>query len=488
MQTKPLDPSEIVGEASRNENRQPLLTKILFGHQPSPELLAILLVYVVQGILGISRLAVSFFLKDELSLSPAEVAALMGIAALPWVVKPVFGFISDGLPILGYKRRPYLILSGLLGVAAWLYLATSVHTAVAATFAIAMTSLSVAFSDVIVDSLIVERARTESLSKSGSLQSLCWGASALGGVLTAYFSGLLLEQFSTRTVFGFTAAFPLLVCAAALFIAEEPIDKDTEQQTIVKVQIQQLWAAISQKSIWLPTLFLFLWQSAPTAESAFFYFSTNELGFTPEFLGRVRLVTSLASLLGIWLFQRFLKTVPFRKIFFWTTIFSSLLGLTALLLVTHTNRTLGIDDHWFALGDSLILTVMGQLAFMPVLVLAARLCPPGIEATLFALLMSVMNLASLVSKEAGALLTHLLEVTDTNFDKLWLLVLITNLGASLPLIFINWLPNEDPKVTADTQRNIPPSSSIERQQTGIVGGQSYIPEMLPEFLETQAEK
>ena len=72
----------------------PLATKLLFGHQPSPELLAILLVYAVQGILGISRLAVSFFLKDELALSPAEVAALMGIAALPWVIKPVFGFIS----------------------------------------------------------------------------------------------------------------------------------------------------------------------------------------------------------------------------------------------------------------------------------------------------------------------------------------------------------------------------------------------------------
>ncbi len=487
MQTEPSESSEILGVVSENEHRHPFLTKILFGYEATPELLAILLVYAVQGILGISRLAVSFFLKDELLLSPAEVAALMGIAALPWVVKPVFGFISDGLPILGYKRRPYLILSGLLGVAAWLYLATAVHTAAAATFAISMTSLSVAFSDVIVDSLIVERARSESLSKSGSLQSLCWGASALGGLLTAYFSGLLLEQFSTHTVFAFTAVFPLLVCGAAWFIAESPIDKDRESETIVKVQIQQLWAAISQKSIWLPTLFLFIWQSAPTAESAFFYFSTNELGFTPEFLGRVRLVTSFAALLGVWLFQRFLKTVPFRKIFLWTTIFASLFGLTALLLVTHTNRTLGIDDRWFALGDSLILTVMGQLTFMPVLVLAARLCPPGIEATLFALLMSVLNLSSLVSKEGGALLTHLLGVTDTNFDKLWLLILITNIGGAVPLVFINWLPNEDPKGTAEIQRfskgeaspTIPPSSAIEHQPTGIVGGESYLPEISP---------
>ena len=311
----------------------------------------------------------------------------------------------------------------------------------------------------------------------------------MGGLLTAYFSGLLLQHFSTRTVFEFTAAFPLLVSVAALWINEEPVTlADGNRQTVVKEQMQQLWQALTQKVIWMPTLFLFIWQCTPTAESAFFYFSTNELGFTPEFLGRVRLVTSLASLLGVWLFQRFLKTIPFRQIFIWTISFSALVGLTALLLVTHTNRSLGIDDHWFALGDSLILTIMGQLSFMPVLVLAARLCPPGIEATLFAMLMSVLNLSGLVSKEGGAILTHLLGVTDTNFDKLWLLVLITNLGSILPLFFINLLPNEDPQLIATTSRAIPPASAIEHQQTGIVGSQSFIPSMSPELLKTKSEK
>jgi folate/biopterin transporter len=474
---------------SSEKTSHPFINKILFGHQPTPELFAILLVYAVQGILGISRLAVSFFLKDELALSPAEVAAMMGIAALPWTIKPLFGFMSDGLPIFGYRRRPYLILSGLVGVAAWVSLATVVHTAAAATFAIVITSLSVAVSDVIVDSLIVERARDESLVDSGSIQSLCWGAAAVGGLLTAYSSGLLLEQFSTRTVFAITAVFPLLVSVAAFLISEEPVTAgDGEGKAIVKDQIQQLWQALKQKAIWMPTLFLFLWQCTPTAESAFFYFSTNELGFTPEFLGRVRLVTSLASLFGVWFFQRFLKTIPFRTIFLWTTLFSAALGLTALLLVTHTNRSLGIDDHWFALGDSLILTIMGQLTFMPVLILAARLCPPGIEATLFAMLMSVLNLAGLVSKEGGAILTHVLGVTDTNFDRLWLLVLITNVGSVLPLVFIKLLPNEDPQLTARTAALIPPASAIEHPQTGIVGNQSFMPNMSPELLEVKSEK
>jgi folate/biopterin transporter len=228
-------------------------------------------------------------------------------------------------------------------------------------------------------------------------------------------------------------------------IAESPVSKDGDNTNLlsVKHQLQQLRQAFAQKSIWLPTAFIFIWQATPTADAAFFFFSTNELHFEPEFLGRVRLVTSLASLIGVWIFQRFLKTVSFRLIFGWSTVISTVLGMTMLLLVTHTNRALGIDDHWFSLGDSLVLTVMGQIAYMPVLVLSARLCPPGVEATLFALLMSVFNLAGMVSYEVGAIIMHWLGITETNFDSLWLLVLITNLSTLLPLPFLQWLPSDD---------------------------------------------
>lgn len=435
-----------VSTPSLSKLKASVTEKIFFGNEPSPELIAILLVYFVQGILGLARLAVSFFLKDELGLGPAQVSALMGIAALPWMIKPLFGFLSDGLPIFGYRRRPYLILSGILGAAAWVGMALWVNTAWAATAMILLSSLSVAVSDVIVDSLVVERARTESVGTAGSLQSLCWGASALGGLLTAYFSGFLLEKFSTHTVFGITATFPLIVSLVAGLIAESKVSVPSEW-SVVWNQVKQLKGAITRKSILLPTVFLFLWQATPTADAAFFFFTTNELGFQPEFLGRVRLVTSLASLVGIWMFQRFFKTVPFRRFFGWTTVISAVLGMTMLLLVTHTNRTIGIDDHWFSLGDSLVLTVMGQIAYMPVLVLAARLCPPGVEATLFALLMSITNLAGLLSYELGAGLMHWLGVTENNFENLWLLVIITNFSTLLPLPFLGLLPDVQPGET-----------------------------------------
>ncbi|MCC5628866.1 folate/biopterin family MFS transporter [Nostoc sphaeroides CHAB 2801] len=449
--------------------------KIFLGNEPNAELIAILTVYFVQGILGLSRLAVSFFLKDELLLSPVEVSALLGIVFLPWMIKPVFGFISDGLPIFGYRRRPYLILSGILGTASWASLATIVHTSWAATLAIALGSLSVAMSDVIVDSLVVERARGESLAKAGSLQSLCWGASAIGGLITAYFSGLLLQYLTSRTVFGITALFPLIVSGVAWLIAESPVSKDAEDSNQtnplpIKHQLGQLRQAISQKTIWLPTAFIFIWQATPNADSAFFYFATNELHFEPEFLGRVHLVTSFASLAGVWIFQRFLKSIPFRVIFAWSTVLSSILGMTMLLLVTHTNRLLGIDDHWFSLGDSLILSVMGKIAFMQVMVLAARLCPSGVEATLFALLMSVFNSAGTVSHALGALITYWLGITATNFESLWLLVLITNLSTLLPLPFINWLP-----------------AAEEQTETSIDGEEGFLPDLMSELVLREPE-
>jgi folate/biopterin transporter len=433
--------------------------KILLGNEPKPELIAILAVYFVQGILGLARLAVSFFLKDELHLTPVEVSALLGVVALPWMIKPLFGFISDGLPIFGYRRRPYLVLSGILGAAAWVGMGTIVNSSWAATIAIALSSLSVAFSDVIVDSLVVERARGETQAKAGSLQSLCWGATAIGGLITAYISGLLLEYFSTRTVFLVTAFFPLIISLVAWLIAETPINKDTiqtQENNLLSTsnQIKQLGKAITQKAIWIPTAFIFLWQSTPSGEAAFFYFFTNELHFQPEFLGRVHLVTSLASLIGIWIFQRFLKSVPFRVICGWSIVISAALRMTMLILVTHTNRELGIDDQWFSLGDSLILAVMGQIAFMPVMVLAARICPLGIEATLFAVLMSIFNLGGAISREFGALIMHWLGITETNFDTLWLLVIITNVIALVPLLFIHFLPGEETETITSTENAV----------------------------------
>jgi len=81
---------------------------------------------------------------------------------------------------------------------------------------------------------------------------------------------------------------------------------------------------------------------------------------------------------------------------------------------------------------------------MPLLVLAARLCPSGIEGTFFALLMSVDNLGTLSSYWVGSVILRLTGIRRSNFQYLWLTVLIRNGMRLLPLPFLFLVPNSDP--------------------------------------------
>ncbi len=51
-------------------------------------------------------------------------ALLTGISSAPWVIKPLYGFLSDTVPIFGYRRRSYLIICGVLGTPSSLVLVT----------------------------------------------------------------------------------------------------------------------------------------------------------------------------------------------------------------------------------------------------------------------------------------------------------------------------------------------------------------------------
>ncbi|KVI01659.1 hypothetical protein Ccrd_020063 [Cynara cardunculus var. scolymus] len=417
-------------------NRYSISSISCFGVDLTPDNIAVAMVYFVQGVLGLARLAVSFYLKDDLHLDPAETAVITGFSALPWLIKPLYGFISDSVPLFGYRRRSYLVLSGLLGALSWSLMASFVNDKYGACFCILLGSLSVAFSDVVVDSMVVERARGETQSVSGSLQSLCWGSSAFGGIVSSYFSGSLVDAYGVRFVFGLTALLPLLTSAVAVLVKEQRVRGPSRGgPSSSKDSILELWQAVKQPNVFLPTLFIFLWQATPHSEAAMFYFTY--------------LVTSVASLLGVGLYNGFLKNVPLRKIFLGTTVTGTALGLTQVILVTGLNRQFGISDEWFAVGDSLIITVLGQASFMPVLVLAARLCPEGMEATLFAALMSVSNGGSVLGGLFGAGLTQVLGITKDRYDNLALLLIICNLSSLLPLPLLHLLPNDNPNANAN---------------------------------------
>lgn len=101
-----------------------------------------------------------------------------------------------------------------------------------------------------------------------------------------------------------------------------------------------------------------------------------------------------------------------------------------------------------------LLTLKGvefQASFMPVLVLAARLCPEGVEATLFATLMSISNGGGLAGGLLGAGLTQIFGVTKDNFDHLATLIIVCNLSSLLPLPLLRLLPKNGPNNTSERQ-------------------------------------
>lgn len=74
----------------------------------------VVIVYGInQGLgMGLSRLSIQYYMKDEQKLQPSEAQFYSGIIQIPWMVKPLWGLLTDTVPILGYRRRPYFIFAG----------------------------------------------------------------------------------------------------------------------------------------------------------------------------------------------------------------------------------------------------------------------------------------------------------------------------------------------------------------------------------------
>ena len=62
------------------------------------------------GLAEFSHLAISYYFKDNLKLSPSKSSFFRSLISFPFIFQPLFGLISDLCPIFGYKRKAYLII------------------------------------------------------------------------------------------------------------------------------------------------------------------------------------------------------------------------------------------------------------------------------------------------------------------------------------------------------------------------------------------
>ena len=87
-------------------------------------------------------------------------------------------------------------------------------------------------------------------------------------------------------------------------------------------------------------------------------------------------------------------------------------------------------------------TFVNELHLMPLMVLACKMCPKQVEASFYAFVLAVINLGYLVSYQLGGILTYSLGITATQFERLWILVVLSAIFPLLTQILLLCLPEK----------------------------------------------
>ena len=373
--------------------------------------------------------AMRFWLIETVKLTPAQMMAMGGLAGIPWCLKPIYGFISDSFPIFGYRRIPYILFGCWVTTIAYWILPWVSYSMEMICYCMFMSSIGTCIADVVCDSILVIHARAENENETGTIQSWCWGLRAAGGLLASSLGGIAYNNIGAELVQILTGCFPLLISILFLAINEDPVTEKKSASTTFKT----LLYAFKSDSIWKPALFLFITAVTPGFGAVTSYYFENVLKFNATQFSILDVTSYVTSIVGTILYKKYLTKVPFGKIFFWTLSISWVLKWSYISIITGYNESIGISNMVLAMADSIILSLLGQFILLPSVVLAAKICPEGVEGSLYATLMSISNFAGVISSEWGSLFANMYGVNRNHFDNFWKLIVLCNLIDLLPI-------------------------------------------------------
>ncbi len=337
--------------------------------------------YFVQGVTdltsGFANQPVQYLLKEQMGLSAAQTGFFFAVIGIGWTIKPAYGLLSDFLPFAGYQRKSYLLLMSAVGVGSWLTLfAVPPSYAVALSF-MTLCAATLAFCDVMTDALMVEVGQP--LGLTGSFQAIQWASISFAFTLAQLAGGYLSAHVTPQIVFLCSAFFPLVTFVASFTLVREP--KSMVSRRSLHDTREALWQAARSRSLWLVAGFLFLWNFSPSLGTPLLYYEIDVLGFSKMFIGALGALSNAAGIVGALLFFVFCREVNLRK----------MLLIAVALGVLATLSFLGLVGAASALIIFFLFGVLSQVTHLAILDLAARSCPARAEGTVFALLMSCLN-------------------------------------------------------------------------------------------------
>lgn len=434
------------------------------------EYLPPLMVYFAYGTLGLTAIASQFWVKKNLTLSPAELAALGVWMTLPWAMKMVFGELVDTVPLLGSQRRNYifvgaslialsmLMLAGAAG--GWLTFARPDKIYIAASI---LTIVGVVMQDVVADAMtteVVPRTNEDGTPRDkhdidadlAMVQVLGRIVMMTGMFAVAWLGGYLASIWPAENVFLLGLVIPLISITGSLLVKHDTVERRPTDWRILGGGLafgavvttlglldiphnQEITFVISlavigfmltrvteeirhetRLKIFYAALIIFFFRALPSVGDGYRWFLIDRYGFDERFFGTLNVIGTAITLVVAWFLSDAITRMRMTSVLIWLTVTGTILALPSLLLVfdtgvAWTERNFGLDAHSLAVIDTATTSPLANLGMIPLLTLTAIYAPAGHRATWFALMSSFMNLA-LVAGEIGTKYMNQIFVVD----------------------------------------------------------------------------
>jgi len=455
------------------------------------------------------------FVLRSFHVGGPQMQVYKSVALLPWVLKPLLGIISDSLPICGYRKNPYIVAATFIGMPSFLLVglcgqALGLEATVAAFFGM---SVQISACDLLADAATAERLRQVPGQGPAMMAFVSGGTTVADIVATATVgsvlqrlgprgpallcsvpSGLMLlpaltnclgerrrsqeETRKMRSSLSMQVEVLMLVAVVAvgsltLVIAcATQLNLFTKLMTVggVAAGVVGAFTALLNPTIGLMNAFFFLQSSsAISVEGGSFYFFTDDptsFPLGPHFsvwfyTTGLGLAGNACGLLGLWAYGRYMTRWRYRSIFALSNTLWCIVSIVNALVFTRRNLQLGIPDHTFVLGGTVLQNIFERWTYVPGGVLLSQLCPQGMEATMFALLAGCHNLGRSVASYLGSFMLTYLQVSpsglpheELQFTRLWQAAACQALA---PLLTLWLLPRMIPDAV-QTDRILGPDS------------------------------
>jgi predicted MFS family arabinose efflux permease len=350
-------------------------------------------IYFVQGIAepteGLIAQPVRSLLNHR-GHSAGEISGFAAMLAIPWSLKPLYGLLSDFVPLAGYRRKSYLILTSTVTIIGLVVAAWAVARGASISWLMWLLlapTLAVAFSDVVADALMVEHGQP--LGITGQLQSVQWSAMYAATIVAGPLGGYLSEHRLEPVAMLVCAGFMAVTLVLSLTAVREPIRSG--QADDLRTALRLLWQAVRSPGLPAICAFLFLWSFNPFSTTVQYLHMTRELGFSQTFSGWLTSLLALGALLGSVAYGFYSRRLSRRV----------LVHASIVMGVINTAAYWDLESQLAAAPVTLIVGFVWMTGTLIQFDLAAQSCPPRVAGTVFAVLMAVSNLAVALSMELG---------------------------------------------------------------------------------------